>query len=449
MTVVAGRSSALSCRGRGRDLRDPELLLLMDCFTKGFLNVVLCGVSHSEIPRCLLPWQLFTTTPKGGETGASASPAVPCFTKMSVTVTARCLCNAHVFTSTIPNSSLPLLASLCHCNSCRHQTGALYFGCIAWPNKQEDLSSLKRYEFSPNTDLFACPTCSSQLFCRATQPGEGPEVITSALDNEPGLVEYGSNIFVGDTIDGGASMWFRHDATGGLLKRWSGHRGDGENLEVGWPDQGQDTVPRDDAGRPEYTPLQCHCKGVSLFVRSGAHLGQPAPGSSDAELAKKLKDSGFEMKSGRYPAFADACSSCRMHVGSDITFWATVPIVCLSVETNRHVDVPFRTVDEFRDALEAKDARFGTLKKYKSSLGVERYSCAICSASFFATNAQAADDRVIDVAVGVLHHKDGARAEGLLAWDYSRIDFSSDGDGGWRESLNRTALQEAKKWRGE
>lgn len=362
-----------------------------------------------------------------------------------VTVTARCLCKAHVFTCTTPGSSLPLIASLCHCNSCRHQTGSLYFVCTTWPNKDEDLSSLQRYDFSPNIAIYACQTCSSQLFCRGTRLGEGPEVITSALANKPGLVEYGSHIFVGDTVDGGASMWLRHDAKGRVLKRWAGPRDHSKELGIGWPGQGYQAG--NAFARPEFTPLQCHCKGVNLFLRSGAHLAQATPGSPDAELAGKLKDSGFKMKAGRYPAFMDACDSCRMTISSDITYWTSVPIACISIETNRDVDVPFRTHDEFRDSLK-KDSRLGTLKQYKSSPGMERYFCSVCSASFFAMNPQGADAGVIDVALGVLHHEDGARAEGLLAWDYSRIDFASDGDGGWREALNRTVLQEENKWYG-
>jgi hypothetical protein len=80
---------------------------------------------------------------------------------------------------------------------------------------------------------------------------------------------------------------------------------------------------------------------------------------------------------------------------------------------------------------------------------VYRYFCSVCSASFFVINGQASDPGTIDVAVGVLHHPDGARAEGLLAWEYSEIGFATDGAGGWREELNRQALEGVQRWRSD
>jgi hypothetical protein len=138
-----------------------------------------------------------------------------------------------------------------------------------------------------------------------------------------------------------------------------------------------------------------------------------------------------------------------MGVSCDITCWAVVPLACITTEADASVDTPFRTLDNFLDAFAKKDARLGTLTRYNSSPGVHRYFCSVCSASIFVTHGKASDPGTIDVAVGVLHHPDGARAEGLLAWKYSEIDFAADGAGGWREELNRQALEEVQRWRSD
>ncbi len=78
-----------------------------------------------------------------------------------VSLTAQCLCKKHTFTAPVPAAALPLEASCCHCTSCRHATGSLYFVDVEWPNPEEDLSSLKKYSLSKNINIFFCGTCST------------------------------------------------------------------------------------------------------------------------------------------------------------------------------------------------------------------------------------------------------------------------------------------------
>src|SRR6187549_1619641 len=101
----------------------------------------------------------------------------------AISVTAQCLCKAKTFNASVPASALPLQATCCHCTSCRHQTGSLYFVDVDWPNPEEDISSLEKYAFSKNTNIFFCGTCSTPMFCRGTGPGAAPGVITAALQN--------------------------------------------------------------------------------------------------------------------------------------------------------------------------------------------------------------------------------------------------------------------------
>lgn len=77
-----------------------------------------------------------------------------------VTLTANCLCKANIFTTQVAKSKLPLEGWACHCDSCRHVTGALYSQDAPWPEKRAnvDVSGLKAYNFSPKYDVLFCPT---------------------------------------------------------------------------------------------------------------------------------------------------------------------------------------------------------------------------------------------------------------------------------------------------
>lgn len=369
------------------------------------------------------------------------------------TVTARCLCNSNTFTTEVPSSSLPLKAWVCHCTSCRHLTGGLHFGGALWPDKALDLSSLKSYSFTPNFNFLACANCGSQMFCQGSSPGLPLVVSTSCLDNNPGIVTYACHQFVWDTVDGGASMWVHPSTSGGRLKRWKDKREQSDELGVAWPyeEAGNKQIhiaKSDTLASPDLTPLRCHCNGVNLFLRSGTRLAElDKPSSSHAVSAKRLEDLGIEPGTGRYITVMDTCDSCRLNVSADISYWASAPISHIVYGGGAQAESLFDTASDLREAIAKSDPRLGTLSRYSSSPGVDRYSCSKCSASFFATNENASSSEVITIAVGVMDHPDGARAEGLLSWDYSRMDFLEDGDGGWREALYHETLGEAKAWR--
>ncbi|KAM5383781.1 hypothetical protein ACJZ2D_001770 [Fusarium nematophilum] len=349
----------------------------------------------------------------------------------NVTITARCLCNTHVFTSTLPRSSLPLVAPACHCTSCRHLSGALCSVAAPWPNPDEDLSRLKRYSFSPNLVTFSCETCSSQLFCRDAKTGRATYVVTGALDNVENLVTYGRHVFVGDTKDGGSSVWLRKDASGNPIRNWEQRASKSKELLHPWPTQ---PIEAESLVTQEPTPIWCHCKGVQLLLNSGLDL---------AAGTDKIMSDKPDPKTGKYITHFDACDSCRLGVGADLIYWAFAPIDHLSFSSeSSSQDSTFQNIHELRDAVERRDHRVGTLSIYSSSKGVYRYHCATCSASLFFTEEGYPDQ--VDIAIGVLDHPTGARAEGLLLWDYAHVDHQQDTKGGWREGLVRRALEEAR-----
>jgi hypothetical protein len=56
--------------------------------------------------------------------------------------------------------------------------------------------------------------------------------------------------------------------------------------------------------------------------------------------------------------------------------------------------------------------------------------------------------QIVDVAVGLLDSKYGARVENMLSWPFGKtMSFQEDGDGGWRESLFERLRSKAEDWR--
>ncbi|KAF6822281.1 duf636 domain protein [Colletotrichum musicola] len=361
----------------------------------------------------------------------------------TTTITAHCLCKAHTFTATVPKSALPLQASCCHCTSCRRVTGALYSSAAAWPDPSVDLSQLKRFSFSENIELFSCQTCSSGLFCMGNATGNKPWVVTGALVNGPGVARYATHMFVGDTLDGGASIWLpREDEDGKPVKRYKqSRRGDDvEEVPADWPGPKKLSQEQLDAKpSPEVTNLSCFCKGVQLQLRSGADLRS----TPEEDLRRWFVDP----QTLKYTGSLECCDSCRLSFGSDLIAWAFAPLSHLAFPGDSGRSEFPQTIGALREGVVSsdKDPRLGTLAYYKSSPEIERYFCSRCSASVF----YALHDRpdMLDIAVGLLDHPDGARAEGLLKW-LDKIGWAQDAAGGWREGLGQTAGDLQQEWAG-
>ncbi|KAK1706189.1 Mss4-like protein [Colletotrichum lupini] len=358
----------------------------------------------------------------------------------SVTIKAQCMCKAHTFSASLPKSALPLNASCCHCTSCRRLTGSLYNPAVAWPDASVDLSGLRKYPFSKHFDVYSCGTCSSQLFARGHNPSIAPYVTTGALENIPGLVKYDNHMFIGDTIDGGLAPWLPKEEDGDPVKRWKGHR-NSEEVPFDWPVSKSIPTARLNASPfPTSTLFHCHCKGVQLSLRSAADL--------EADPAKESTSTCVDPKTLKFKACSDSCNSCRQHFGSDIISWTFAPLTHINFSTEA-ASAPSQfpqTIVKLKEAVlsKTKDPRLGTLAVYNSSPEVERYSCSVCSASIFYAVYDRED--MVDIAVGLLDHPDGARAEGLLAWNYGLLGWTADAAGGWREKLVARTKASMKEW---
>lgn len=364
----------------------------------------------------------------------------------TVPVISQCLCKAHTFTSSVRKSELPLKAVSCHCDSCRHETGSFHFSEVAWPDPEVDLSSLQQYHFSETLVEYSCATCSSPLFCKRTTPGAIPDAFSGALNNAPGLVEYSKHIFVADTVDGGATPWLRKNYRDGEpIKFWKElYATDsrvGEELAHSWPDPATLPEPLEKVA-PGTTPFYCHCRGVNLLLRSAADVTTP-----DAELPFYI-----DPDTRKYLVTSCSCEYCRRAAGADIFSWTYSQLSHIefppSPDASESRAFP-ADVTALKEAVSApadtRDPRLGTLAMYKSSAHVDRYHCSRCSATVF--YAVAHRPGTVEIAVGLLSHPSGARAEGILRWDYANLVFYDYDKGGWREGFINQAKSERDEWR--
>jgi hypothetical protein len=357
-------------------------------------------------------------------------------TSETVLVTAECLCKAHTFSTKVPTSKLPLQAVACHCDSCRYSTGALYSIDIPWPEprKNVDTTKLKKYPFSSNIGILFCGTCSTPMFFEHTKEPYDIGVFTGALKNlDVDLVNIKNHIYVGDTVDGGATMWLRKPNADGSEAPKFKERDDGEEYPLDWPSASVYTGYEKKTDNKSVA-IRCHCKGVDFQLHRGNYEGKSKdeiPWFIDPKTYKPI-------------ANFDACDSCRLQSGIDIFHWTFAELVNLSFNKG---DKPFPKHSSGLEALvDAKDAAVGTLAYYKSSPDVHRYFCSVCSATVFYN----CDDRsdMLDVAVGLLDAPDGARAEGFLSWALGGpAVWVNDTKGGWREGLFKRVQEEAEDWR--
>lgn len=390
----------------------------------------------------------------------------------SVQITAQCLCRAHTFTATVPRASLPLKASACHCTSCRHVTGALYSIDALWPGDPDVIhsSSLQRYDFSGRIKTLFCGTCSSTMFWDIVLPqdestgtptvtGRELGVFTGVLqrDGPKGLVRLVEHMCVGDTVDGGASMWMRRPNGDGVpVTRWAGVRQTSKTVPEAWPGTTRPAATcREGGWHMQDMSIRCHCQGVDLVYRS-SEANAEFMAAEPAELPRMADPVTKKPIVGM-----DACDSCTRSFGVDFVHWTFsflrhigfAASAALEPSQSRHADFP-PTLAALYAAVSTKgplrDPRFGTLAVYESSGRAKRYFCSRCSACVF----YAADARhdIVNVAMGLFDapEGEGARAEGTFLWLLGgQVQHREDIASGWREDWLSSVEAEYEAWRVE
>ncbi|KAK0720295.1 Mss4-like protein [Lasiosphaeris hirsuta] len=378
-----------------------------------------------------------------------------------VQITAQCLCKDHTFTASIPSTLLPLRASCCHCDSCRHNTGALYSSDTPWPGSSAEAreSSLTRYKFSERINVLFCGRCSSPMFFEEKNGGaeEPPTygVFTGVLKGEYPegglLVRIVEHIFVGDTLDGGASCWLRrpHGDDAPPAKMWLGKRGSSEEVDYPnlWPSVADLPAPDAKLAQDEI-PIRCVCGGVDLVLKAGEAQRDHA-NAQEVDRGPPVVDPTSHKSLGTF----DGCNSCRLSSGVDMFHWSFYLLKYISFpsqDEDGKTDFPNHSA-ELRAAVDleeerGRDPRLGTLTYYSSSPDVQRYFCGRCSACVF----YAVDQRpyLVDLSIGILWSPDGARAEGAISWSLGgKASHRQDMIGGWREGLVQAIENSAEEWR--
>lgn len=260
-------------------------------------------------------------------------------------------------------------------------------------------------------------------------------VLTGVLTNEDvDLIKWGNHIFVEETLDGGATVWLKHNVDGSEVKRFKldDRRKGPEELSSNWPPAAQLTgyeIRKEDS-----VPIRCKCGGVDFVLHQGDY----------ANIEEKDVPYNIDPKTHKLLASLCPCDSCRLQAGVDTMTWTFADMKNISF-ANGDASFP-DSAPKLKKRVDENDPAFGTLKYYASSSGVERYFCGRCSACIF----YATDERpqIVDIAIGVLRASDGARAEGFLSWPYgSRPEFIEDGNGGWREGVYTRVLQDTEEYR--
>lgn len=345
----------------------------------------------------------------------------------SRTVKATCHCGEAVHEITLSSNAFPLPAWFCTCDSCRHMTGGMYLSCAFLPSSYKPspalLGKLTAFEFSKTITQYFCKQCGAQMLVHCLGKYNAPETaehwdaLTGSLEQFDGVVDVKGYEYIVNTRDGGFTD-FLHSINDRALKRWPLDFDEGSELPLYWRPPKLAKPP----AAIDRLPAHCKCKGVSFYITRPSQ--QPIPTDKpwpealipNYDQAQDLDDAAQESwwlraKKGKFLAGLCACDTCRLVSGMDITAWAFVPAIDMTLDSEGKV--PFTT-------------DFGTLKSYNSGPGVTRHFCSRCGATVFYDHVDRNRMQLLDVAVGLLAAPEGARAESWLEWRTERVSFPED-----------------------
>ncbi len=209
------------------------------------------------------------------------------------------------------------------------------------------------------------------------------------------------------------------------LKRWREEAGESEEMSLDY----YEVIRKEAANTRLEEPVHahCHCHGVEFWITPPNEASFTAksfvadlilPYRLNSPLSRKYGSHWWlTNNNARYLAGTCACLSCRSASGFDITFWAFIPNANIFLDAACTQSFPPYT-------SEHRNQYWGTMKTYQSSEGVTRTFCGRCGANvFWDGGEEKGRDGLIDVAVGLLDAKSGARAEELLGWCADRVSF--------------------------
>ncbi|KAJ4313909.1 hypothetical protein N0V94_006720 [Neodidymelliopsis sp. IMI 364377] len=265
------------------------------------------------------------------------------------------------------------------------------------------------------------------------KPSDSLKLLTGTLANDEVVpVKFIKQIFLGDTVDGGASVWLKHPSSdGSACERFMLSADDGV-ASAAFPDENFAGAGYEQKTE-DLVPVRCKCKGIDYILRRGDYSGLDG-----GELPWNV-----DPATHKYLTILCGCDSCRLQGGIDLWYWVYVETKHLSA---RQHNTPFpKSSYELKSLIDKGDPLAGSLSYYASSTNVLRFFCGTCSATVF--YAEEKRPEILDLSVGLLEASDGARAEGFLSWWYGEIENKENADGGWRAEQYRRIENESEQWR--
>jgi len=170
---------------------------------------------------------------------------------MAQQVILRCHCGQLTETVRL-HDGIPLAGPFCHCNICRHVTGAMTFSGVSISSPPTEIFKEKLTEYATSDKIvrYFCASCGSHVCYNVVKEGRWsvcPGAIDEVLGEYSGKLEkYTRHEFVADTLDGGLT-WCMPDIPNYLEDSGatpsSDLKGDLQKLHpAGSGDAGQGTV---------------------------------------------------------------------------------------------------------------------------------------------------------------------------------------------------------------
>jgi hypothetical protein len=272
---------------------------------------------------------------------------------------------------------------------------------------------LTAYSTSSTRTRYFCSTCGAHIFVHHLKDNSW-HIASGLLNRTEGILRWTGCEWLGDTLDGGISIWLKEikdsDGKKRPLNRWLLDDCQEKNVPS---DDELVVLPVTDNNQPsEILKAQCHCGGVKFHITrpndASAQVKSPFPDLivpyHSHSSANPNNETWWLRRDGKYLAGTCTCTSCRLASGFEIQPWAFVPKGNLIPEDGKGLDF-----------------RMGTLKSYLSSKGIWREFCGVCGANVFWHCEERPD--LIDVSVGLLDPAQGARAEQWLEWWEGRVSF--------------------------
>jgi hypothetical protein len=323
--------------------------------------------------------------------------------------------------------AFPIKACLCHCDTCRSTSGMLCNAYLGLASPPISFANQTNYNSSRPISRSFCSTCGAHLFVHDKSTGEY-WVCSGMIEHSGDVVQITHHEWVADTGDGGLATFLTQIQQRGLAAyaKDSEHQiidsvtdcGGEESTHEGPEDQfiKATRLPVPSLRHRGNLHAQCHCGGVEYFVTSPSELSEkissPWPDllvpyhSGSPENNQDVKW-WMRAEGSKFLAGLCSCRSCRLASGFPIQSWAFIPKA--NIKTPDSAPLDFSS---------------GGLQQYQSSPGIFREFCSICGASVFWHCEERPD--LIDVSVGLLRSKSGARAEDWLEWETGRVSFKED-----------------------